>query len=160
MKVREGVFLLLAGILGPACGGPEIIDPAPTQSVAYYFAGTDVTGALHVHVHWVQNKHNLTLLLPCVPQDHCDIYAYNAAGITELGLTGLPPNKPLLANLTSGSGTFTDPGISFTITTETGKTFNYSGVVTTVGDAVQMDGTITGTNGSHPSSRLVLDRQL
>jgi hypothetical protein len=155
LRVREGVFLALAGVLGPACGGPEIIDPGPTQSVAYYFAGTDMSGALHVHVHWVQNKHSITLLSPCVPQDHCDIYAQTPTGIAELGLTQLP----LVVDLASGSGNFTDPGISFTITTVNGKTFNYTGTVVTNGDAVQMDGTLTGTNGSHPPSRLVLDRQ-
>ncbi|HUQ19904.1 MAG TPA: hypothetical protein VM099_09855 [Gemmatimonadaceae bacterium] len=146
----------MAAVIGPACGGPEIIDPGPTQSVAYYFAGTDETGALHVHVHWVQSKHALTLLSPCVPQDDCDIYAFNGTGITELGLT----QPPFVVNLASGSGTFTDPGISFTITTVNGKTFNYTGTVVTKGDAVQMDGTLIGTNGIHPPSRLVLDRQL
>ena len=146
----------MAAMLGPACGGPEIIDPGPTQSVAYYFAGTDVTGALHVHVHWVQSKHSLTQLSPCVPQDDCDIYGYNGTGIAELGLN----QAPFVVNLASGSGTFTDPGISFTITTVNGKTFTYSGTVTTSGNNVQMVGMLTGTNGSHPSSRLVLDRQL
>jgi hypothetical protein len=155
LQGRNGVLLFLAAVAGLACGGPGVIDPGPTQSVAYYFAGTDDTGALHVHVHWVQSKHNLTLLSPCDPRDHCDIYAYNATGITELGLT----QPPLVVNLASGSGTFADPGISFTITTVNGKTFTFNGTVATSGSNVQMVGTLTGTNGNHPSSRLVLDRQ-
>ena len=156
MGGRNGALLVLAAVAGIACGGPEVIDPGPTQSVAYYFAGTDDSGALHVHVHWVQSKHDLTLLSPCAPQDDCDIYAYNAAGIATLGLT----QPPLVVNLASGSGTFADPGISFTITTVNGKTFTFNGTVATSGSNVQMIGTLTGANGIHPSSRLVLDRQL
>ena len=135
------------------CGGPEAVDPGPTQSVAYYFAGTEDTGALHVHVHWVQSKHSLTLLSPCVPQDDCDIYAFSSTGINELGLT----QPPFVVNLASGSGTFADPGITFTITTVNGKTFTFSGTVATSGTQVQMVGTLSGP--SHPASRLVLDRQ-
>jgi hypothetical protein len=106
-------------------------------------------------VHWVQNGRQLTLLSPCVPQDDCDIYAYSPTGIAELGFT----QAPFVVNLASGSGTFTDPGISFTVTTTTGKTFTYTGTVATSGNQVQMIGTLTGLNGVHPPSRLVLDRQ-
>ena len=106
-------------------------------------------------MHWVQNKRDLTLLSPCVPQDDCDIYAYSPAGIAALGLTG----PPLVVNLASGSGTLTDPGISFTVTTTNGKTFTYNGTVTTSGSQVQMIGMLTGLNGMHAASRLVLDRQ-
>jgi hypothetical protein len=106
-------------------------------------------------VHWVQNKRELTLLSPCVPQDDCDIYGLSATGIAELGLT----QPPFIVNLASGSGTFSDPGITFTITTTNGKTFTYTGTVATSGDQVQMVGTLTGLNGVHPASRLVLDRQ-
>lgn len=148
-------MIAIAALAGPACGGPEVIDPGPAQSVAYYFAGTDNTGALHLHVHFVQNKRDLTLLSPCVPQDECDIYAYSPAGITALGLT----QAPFVVNLASGSGTLTDPGISFTVTTTNGKTFTYNGTVTTSGNQVQMIGTLTGLNGVHAPSQLVLDRQ-
>jgi len=135
------------------CGGPTTVDNGPTQSVQYYFAGTDETGALHLHVRWVQAKHNLTLLSPCVPQDQCDIYAFNGTGVTELGLA----QAPFVVDLASGSGTLTDPGITFTVTTVNGKTFTFSGTVATSGTQVQMSGTLSGA--THPSSHLVLDRQ-
>ena len=152
---RAGKALSIAVLLGFAigCGGPAVIDNGPTQSVEYYFAGTDASGALHVHVRWVQSKHNLTLLSPCVPQDQCDIYAFNGTGVTELGLT----QAPFVVNLASGSGTFADPGITFTVTTENGKTFTFTGMVATSGSQVQMTGTLSGP--THPSSQLVLDRQ-
>ena len=149
-KAVSAAAILAASI---ACGGPAIIDPGPTQSVEYYFAGTDATGALHVHVRWVQSKHNLTLLSPCVPQDQCDIYAFNGTGVTELGLT----QPPFVVNLASGSGTLADPGITFTVTTVNGKTFTFTGTVATSGTQVQMTGTLSGP--THPASQLVLDRQ-
>jgi hypothetical protein len=145
----------LAVVISPACGGPEVIDPDPTQSVAYYFSGIEEGGHLHVHVHWVQNKRNLTLLSPCIPQDDCDIYGLSATGNAALGLT----QPPFVVDLASGSGTFSDPGISWTITTKTGKTFTYTGTVATSGDQVQMVGTLTGANGTFGPSHLVMDRQ-
>lgn len=133
------------------CGGPgKVVDPPPTQSVAYYFAGTEDTGALHLHVHWVQTGRNLVLLSPCIPQDDCDIYPYNPEGETQLGSRNV-------VNLASGSGTFADPGITFTVTTVNGLTFSFTGTVATSGSAVQIVGTFSGP--THPSSRLVLDRQ-
>ncbi len=138
--------LAIAGMVLLGCGGPATVDPDPTQSVDAYFAGTDDTGNLHLHVHFTQTGHKLTLMSPC-PVDQCDIYPYSAVGKTELG-------SELQVNFASGSGTFADPGITFTVTTTNGKTFTFSG---TVAESKQMIGTISGP--THPASRLQLDKQ-
>lgn len=138
------VFGLVA-VLG--CGGPETIDPGPTQSVQDDFAGTDDSGALHVHVDLIQNVRNISLKTPCVIQDYCRIYPYNTTGQAELG-------SQFAVDVSSISGTFSDPGITFTMTTTNGKTFTFTGTVT---QSKQMIGTISGP--THPSSRLQLDLQ-
>jgi len=143
------IFATVALLVG--CGGPATLDPDPTQSVEYYFAGTEDSGALHVHVHWVQSKHNITLLSPCVPSDTCNVTAYSPKGFQELDIS-----TPLPVALASGSGTFGDPEITFTITTTNGKTFTFTGMVATSGSQVQMIGTFSGP--THPASRLVLDK--
>jgi hypothetical protein len=139
--------LAIAGLFLLGCGGPASVDPDPTQSVQAYFAGTEDGGALHVHVHFVQTGHQLTQLAPCVPQDDCRIYPYNATGQTELG-------SQFAVDLASGNGTFADPGITFTVTTTNGKTFTFTGNVT---ESRQMIGTISGS--THSASRLQLDKQ-
>ena len=143
------IFATAALLIG--CGGPATLDPDPTQSVEYYFAGTEDSGDLHVHVHWVQSKHNITLLSPCVPSDTCNVTAYSPKGFQELDIS-----TPLPVALASGSGTFGDPEITFTITTTNGKTFTFTGMVATSGSQVQMIGTFSGP--THPASRLVLDK--
>jgi hypothetical protein len=142
-------FSVLATILAGsvACGGPDNVDPAPTQSVQAYFAGTDATGNLHVHVHFKQDGRTLTQIDPCIPQDECRIYPYTPTGQTELG-------SQFPVDLMSGSGTFNDPGITFTVTTTNGKTFNFTG---TVVQSQQMTGTLSGP--THPASSLQLDKQ-
>lgn len=142
-SVRASIATLL--MLG--CGGPATVDPGPTQSVQAYFAGTDDTGALHVHVHFVQTGRQLTQLTPCLPKDDCIIYPYSDTGKAELG-------SELAVELASGTGTFADPGITFTVTTTNGKKFSFSGTVT---ESKQMIGTISGP--THPASRLQLDKQ-
>ena len=151
MKASKARWICAAIALSVACGGPAVVDPGPTQSVQFYFAGTDGSGALHVHVHWVQSKHNITLLSPCVPSDTCNITAFSPKGFEELDIT-----TPLPVALASGSGTFTDPGITFTITTTNGKTFTFTGTVATSGSQVQMVGTLSGP--THPASSLQLDK--
>ena|ERR1019366_6143173 len=140
-------WLALAVVIAGGCGGPATVDPGPTQTVQAYFAGTDDTGALHFHVYFVQSGHNLSQLSPCIPEDDCDIYPYNATGITELG-------SQFAVDLSTGSGTFADPGITFTVTTVNGRTFTFTGTVT---QSKQMVGTISGA--THPASRLQLDKQ-
>jgi hypothetical protein len=151
LRAGKAGLIVMAMAFSAGCGGPATVDPGPTQSVEYYFSGTEDSGALHVHVHWVQSKHNITLLSPCVPSDTCNITAYSAKGFEELDIS-----TPLPVALSSGSGTFADPGITFTITTTNGKTFTYAGTVATSGSQVQMIGTFSGA--THPASRLVLDK--
>jgi hypothetical protein len=139
--------LVIAGLFLLGCGGPASVDPDPTQSVEAYFSGIDDTQALHVHVHFVQSGHNLTQQNPCVVQDECRIYPNNDTGKSELG-------SEFAVDLASGSGTFADPGITFTITTTNGKTFTFTGNVV---QSKQMVGTISGP--THPASRLQLDKQ-
>jgi hypothetical protein len=147
-RTRRRVILLAATIVA-GCGGPsEPIDPGPTQSVVGYWSGVDETGALHFHINWVQNKRALTLLNPCVPRDTCIIIPENAVGGAQLGGVTLP------VDLTSATGTLSDPGITFTVTTSNGLTFTFTG---TVSQSIQMVGQVSGA--THPSSRIVFDKQ-
>jgi hypothetical protein len=152
MQRTDASFVLrvvaIAAIVGSlACGGPDNVVPEPTQSVEAYFAGTDATGNLHLHVHFKQSGKSLTQIEPCVPQDDCRIYPYTPTGQTEL-------DSQFPVDLASGSGTFNDPGITFTVTTTNGKTFNFAG---TVVQSKQMIGTLSGP--THPASSLQLDKQ-
>jgi len=151
LTLRRARLIAISGVALAACGGPgKIVNPPPTQSVQYYFAGTDDSGSFHVHVDWTQNGHDIVLRSPCTPQDNCRIYPLTADADTQVG-----SNFPV--DFTSGSGTFADPGITFTATTVTGKTFSFTGTVATSGTRVQMVGTLSGAG--HPASRLVLDKQ-
>jgi hypothetical protein len=148
---RKAGLIVLATAVVAGCGGPaNVVDPGPTQSVQFYFAGTEDSGALHVHVDWTQTGHNIVLRSPCTPQDNCRIYTFSAEGNTQLGST-------FPVDLSSGSGTFADPGITFAVTTVNGRTFTFTGTVATSGAQVQMVGTLSGA--THPASRLVLDKQ-
>lgn len=144
----RGVWLtMFAFAAAAACGGPDTIDPGPTQSVQDDFAGTDDTGAIHVHVDLLQNGRNLSLKSPCTDPTWCMLFPYNATGQTELG-------DQFAVVVTSLTGTFADPGITFTMTTANGRTFTFTGNVT---QSKQMIGTLSGP--THPSSRLQLDLQ-
>ena len=146
--MRAGWLTILALAAATACGGPETIDPGPTQSVQDDFAGTDDTGAIHVHVDIIQNGRSLSLKSPCAPQDWCRLFGYTDQGNIEIGGGGFP------VDVVSLTGTLTDPGITFTITTANGKTFTFTG---NVAQSRQMIGTFSGP--THPASRLQLDLQ-
>lgn len=148
LNLVRWVTFAAAAAVGLGCGGPETIDPGPTQNVEAYFAGTEETGDLHIHVHFKQTGRNLVQISPC-PPDHCIIYGYTLAGLAKIGSAQFP------TDLVSGSGTFTDPGITFTVTNTAGKTFTFSG---TVSASAQMIGTLSGP--THPASKLQLDKQL
>lgn len=146
---RTSRLILLAATTAVGCGGPsEPIDPGPTQTVAGYWSGIDDTGALHLHVNWVQNKRVLTLLNPCVPRDTCIIIPESAVGRAQLGGGSLP------VDIVSATGNLADPGITFSVTTSNGLTFTFTG---TVNQSIQMVGQIAGA--THPSSRIVFDKQ-
>ncbi len=143
-------WILAAGLVaGLGCGGTgtEPVDNGPTQKIAGEFAGTDESLALHVHVFFVQSGRKLTLVTPCVPQDNCRLYGRTPAGVASLG--GLEE-----VDLASMTGTLTDPGISFTMTTTNGRTFNFVG---NAAESKVIGGTLTGPG--HPASRLQLDIQ-
>ncbi|MGH9423334.1 MAG: hypothetical protein ACRD3J_25395 [Thermoanaerobaculia bacterium] len=144
--IKTGLAVI-AVALATACGGPASVDPGPTQNVQAYFSGTDATGDLHVHVYFVQTGHKLEQLSPCIPEDDCRVYPFSPEGQTQLG-------SQFQVDIASGTGTFADPGITFTITTTNGKTFTFTGTVT---QSQQMVGTISGP--THPASALQLDRQ-
>jgi hypothetical protein len=144
---KSGLLAAIAIALAIGCGGPASVDPGPTQNVQAYFAGTDATGALHVHVYFVQTGHKLEQISPCVPQDDCRIYPFSIPGQGELG-------SQFPVDIASGSGTFADPGITFTVTTTNGKTFTFTGTVT---QSQQMIGTISGA--THAASSIQLDKQ-
>ena len=145
--MRAFLSIMVAVALSAGCGGAAPVDPGPTQSVQDDFAGTDDSGALHLHLDFIQNGRTLRLKSPCDPQDYCRIYPYTPAGQTELG-------SAFAVDVSSVTGTFTDPGITFTATTTNGKTFTFTG---TVIQSKQMIGTLTGP--THPTSRLQLDLQ-
>jgi hypothetical protein len=149
-KRTRDLAIGVAAALLAGCGGPgEIVDPPPTQSVQAYWAGTEETGALHFHVTFVQSGHILTQLSPCDAPNDCRIYPYSEVGNAQLGTGNSFP-----VNIVSTTGTFADPGITFTVTTPQNKTFTFTG---TVSESKQMIGTISGP--THPSSRLQLDKQ-
>ena len=145
--MRSGWMTAVAIAVVTGCGGPATVDPGPTQSVQDDFAGTDDSGALHVHVDFIQNVRDLTLRSPCVPQDNCRIYPYSATGQAELA-------SQFAVDIVSATGKLSDPGITFTMTTANGKTFTFTG---TVIQSKQMIGTLSGP--THPASRLQLDLQ-
>jgi hypothetical protein len=150
LRRTRGLSIGVALAVLAGCGGPgEIVDPPPTQSVQAYWLGTEETGALHFHVQFVQSGHNVSLVSPCDPQDNCRIYPYSEVGNVELGTGNSFP-----VNIVSATGTFADPGITFTVTTVQNKTFTFTG---TVAESKQMTGKISGP--THPTSTLILQKQ-
>ena len=145
--MRAGWVTLIALATTMACGGPETIDPGPTQNIQDDFAGTDDSGALHVHVDLIQNGRNITLKSPCVPQDFCRMFPENPTGRIEIG-------DQFPVDIATATGTFSDPGITLTMTLTNGRTFTFTGNVV---QSRQMIGTLSGA--THPASRLQLDLQ-
>ncbi|HEY4955498.1 MAG TPA: Ig-like domain-containing protein, partial [Gemmatimonadaceae bacterium] len=111
-----------------------------------YFQGTDVLGQIHFHVMFVQTAQSgrsVTLSGSCLPlpQAYCEIFPLNQAGADAVG-----PATPGEANggavITSVTGTFTDPEITFTFTLTNGRTFTFTGTVT---GSNKMVGTVSGS---------------
>lgn len=118
----SNVAVLIAVALFAGCGGPEIIPPPPpTQSVQAYWVGIEETGALHFHVTWNQSGRDLTLRTPC-EADRCILLPVNAAGVAATG-SSFP------VAIVSGSGTLTDPGITFKMKLANGREFSFTGRV-------------------------------
>lgn len=120
-----------------------------------YFQGTDGGGRIHFHISFSQSGNTITLgpTCPGLPQAWCEIFPLNQAGTDAIG----PPS----ANQNGGSlitvitGTFTDPGITFTFSVANGRTFTFTGTVT---NSNTMTGTVSGA--TLPATQLVLSREL
>lgn len=146
--VRTNLFLALAVTLFAGCGGPETIEPPPpTQSVDAYWVGIEESGALHFHVSWTQSGRNLTLRTPCVT-DQCLLLPVNAVGVTAVG-SGFP------VGIVSGTGTITDPGITFTMKLANGREFSFTGRVQ---ESKLMAGKISGA--TFPESGITFEKRL
>jgi hypothetical protein len=134
------------------------------QSIQYvfsvpYFQGTTViTGPsqpeIHVHLKFSQDGHTLGRASDCapLPTASCDLLPRNQAGADAIGTLD---DTGLAATVTQISGTFTDPGISFTFTLQNGRTFSFSG---TVANSQTMTGTMTGATLPPGGLPIVLDR--
>ena len=132
----------------PACchrgTGSEAFETISVDRAVALESITSKTTHTHVADLWVKQA------MDQVPVDHgstTDASANSDVGKTQLG-------SEFSVDLASGSGTFGDPEINFTVTTTNGKTFTFSG---TVVQSKQMVGTISGP--THPASRLQLDKQ-
>lgn len=141
------VAVLLAVALFAGCGGPDIIPPPPpTQSVQAYWVGIEESGALHFHVTWNQSGRNLTLRAPC-EADKCILLPVNARGVTATG-SGFP------VAIVSGTGTITDPGVTFTMKLENGREFSFTGRVQ---ESMLMAGKVSGA--TFPESGITFEKR-
>jgi hypothetical protein len=123
-----------------------------------YFQGTnDSTAAqpavVHIHVSFSQNGSTLGRAVECTPLSggaDCDVLARNDAAQNIFG----PNDDGAAATITALSGTFTNPGITFTFTLANGKSFTFTGSMTSPNS---MTGNITGP-GISPPIAIVLSR--
>ena len=120
-----------------------------------YFQGTDVGGRIHFHISFSQSGNTVTLgpTCPGLPQAWCEVFPLNQAGIDAIGPPSANQNGGSLITVITGS--FTDPGITFTLTVANGRTFTFTGTVT---NSSVMTGTVSGA--TLPATQLVLSREL
>jgi hypothetical protein len=128
-----------------------------------YFRGTNVIAndsepLIHVHLKFTQDGHVLGRPANCqpLPGAECDLLPRNPAGADAIGPLDDAQGGTIgiAATVTQITGTFTDPGISFTITLQNGRTFSFSG---TVENSQTMHLTMTGATLPRPMS-ILLDR--
>ena len=98
-----------------------------------YWTGTDDLGAVHWHVNFAASGTTVTLTPSC-PVDECRVFPLDATGNAAVG-TGIP------VDVTELNGTFNDPAITFTLKIANGKTFTFTGNLTST---TSMTGTISG----------------
>jgi len=139
------------------------------QSIQYvfsrpYFQGTTVIAGpsqpeIHVHLRFTQDEHILGRPVDCkpLPDAECDLLPRNQAGADAIGELDDAQGGTIgiAATVTQITGTFTDPGISFTITLQNGRTFSFTG---TVENSQTMHLTITGATLPPGGLPIVLDR--
>jgi hypothetical protein len=121
-----------------------------------YFQGTDANDQIHFHITFGQTEQSgqaITLGLPCppLPQAFCEVFPLNQAGADAIGPPSPDQNGGAL--ITALTGTFTDPGITFTFTLANGRTFTFTGTVT---GSNKMVGTVSGS--TLPPVALTLNR--
>jgi hypothetical protein len=84
-----------------------------------------------------------------LPAADCDLLGQNQAGADAIGTYddngGSGPN--VAATITALAGTFSNPGITFTITLQNGNTFTFSGTMT---NANTITGTLSGATLTAP----------
>jgi hypothetical protein len=129
-----------------------------------YFQGTTVITdpsqpEIHVHLRFTQDVHTLGRPADCepLPDANCDLLPRNQAGADAIGELDDAQGGTIgiAATVTQITGTFTDPGISFTITLQNGRTFSFSG---TVENSQTMHLTMTGATLPAGGLPIVLDR--
>lgn len=162
-KVRGISALTALAALGIIIGSCTDTVSPPIQNVSGkpYFRGTNDVSAdpsqpqFHVHLRFTQSGNALGRPADCepLPDANCDVLPRNSAGTTAIG----PLDDQLIAaTVTQITGTFTDPGISFTFTLQNGRTFSFTGTVT---NSNTMSGTMSGATLPAPTT-IVLSRSL
>jgi len=127
-----------------------------TMSRVSYFQGTSELNDnskphIHMHITFGQSGSTLGRAVECqpLPAADCDLLGQNQAGTDAIGPYddngGSGP--PVAATITALTGTFSNPGITFTITVANGRTFTFSGTMT---DANTLTGTLSGATLTAP----------
>jgi hypothetical protein len=117
--------------------------------------GTPPAPGIHFHLNFTQAEdgHTLTLGADCrpLPYAYCMMQPLDSAGADAIG----PPSPGMngAAMIVGLTGTFSDPGITFTVTLENGRTFNFSG---TVAGGYTMNLVVSGA--TLPQAPLILTR--
>ena len=129
-SVSAAMMLALAS----ACGGPAAADPVlPAQSAQAYWVGVEVAGSVHLHIELVQNGTAISILPNCL-SDRCALFPFSTAGISYVG-------SELPVVVSSVTGSFNNPNITFTVVLTNGRTFTFTG---RMADDKLMTGKISG----------------
>ena len=124
-----------------------------------YFQGTseefdNSKPHIHMHITFSQSGATLGRAVECqkLPGADCDLLGQNQAGVDAIGPyddsgSSNPADPPLAATITALTGSFSNPGITFTITLANGRTFTFSGTMT---DANTITGTLSGATLAAP----------
>jgi hypothetical protein len=146
--------------------------------LGYWQGTTDSTASnpaiIHVHITFTQNGQTLTLAPDCqpLPGASCDVLPKNQAGMDAVGPlddAGVTPGiressgpsndiatatGGTAATITAVTGTFTNPGVTFTFTLANGRSFTFTG---TMIDRDTMTGTLSGATLIAPMA-IVIER--
>jgi ATP-dependent Clp protease adapter protein ClpS len=118
-----------------------------------YFQGTDAGDRIHFHITFTQDGQTLGVIPNCesLPLANCGMFPLNPEGADIIGPES--PNMNGGAMIVGITGTVTDPGITFTVTLENGRTFTFTG---TVANSNAM--TLVVSGATLPATDLVLTR--